>query len=57
MTHYRIEVLDGYTDGRPSWRKAPSQRRCHTREQADKEKLAFMQAHPKDKYRVRKVGR
>lgn len=54
---YQIQFLDGYTDGKPSWRKAfvPGPWRLSDRETALDEMKRMAEKEPDRKFRVRKV--
>jgi hypothetical protein len=56
---YRIDRLDGYTDGKPSWRKVfvPGPWRLRNRETAMQEMARLAEQNPSIKYRVRKAPR
>jgi len=54
MEIYQVQLLDGYTDGRPSWRKL-----CALRE-FDLAQIAmykYADMNPKAKLRIRKLKR
>lgn len=53
---YKIERLDGYTDGKPSWRKqfVPGPWFLRDRATATQEMQRLQQQNPNAKYRVRK---
>lgn len=52
---YEIHILDGYTDGKPSWRKA--RLGVYGDKEAAAERVAELNRISPDKYRVRKVRR
>lgn len=55
--NYKIEYLDGYTDGKPSWRRqfVPGPWRIRDREAATQEMQRLQEQNPSNKYRVRKA--
>jgi hypothetical protein len=56
---YVIQQLDGYTDGRPSWRKVrvPSPWRLTSRENAEAVIAELQQQNQRAKYRARKTSK
>ena len=55
---YQIQRLDGYTDGKPSWRKEPVAASKLWSESVARSTLEELQAaHPDRQYRLRKVRR
>lgn len=55
---YVVQVLDGYTDGRPSWRRIFVGRRgALSKATADVEAEQLRDQNPQKTYRVRKVTR
>lgn len=51
---YQVQVLDGYTDGRPSWMRVSSK---STREAAELARDDIQKVYPSRKYRIRQIRR
>jgi len=51
---YHVQKLDGYTDGRPSWRKYGA---AWTRDAAAIKMDSFRKQHPHLTFRIRKIRR
>ena len=54
MNRYKIQRLDGYTDGRESWLKVGF---GWNKEEADAKADDLRKLYPKQKFRVRKYSR
>jgi hypothetical protein len=56
---YIVQILDGYTDGKPSWRRVfvVGRRGAIGEESAEKAADELRAKNPKRKYRVRKAPR